>query len=395
MAKIKRAFLKLKKTALRYPIQTLILVSIFSSFLFYLPFICHLSSFWGLKYGSLFNFATILKNYDGPNYMIIAKTWYHPEKIKNNFAVNLPAAYFPAHFPSYPALIWLTAKVTGIDIPRAAIIVNLLTSATAIIAFYQLSLLIIKNKKRAFLLSLLFTVFPARWLVVRNVSSPEPLFITLILAAIYFFKKEKYGKAAIFTILSETVKSPGVLLAGALGLSALLKIKEEKNIKKWLKKFWPVLFTPLGLIAVFTLYSLLLGDFFAYFKTGNNIHLTLPPFQAFNANEEWVKTIWLEDVYLIYLGGLILLFNLYQKYRQDVLFIFPAVFYLSLCFVAHRDISRYLLPAVPFLLLGGEEFFTHKKFLLSFLILLPALYLYAINFASFNTALLVDWTPYL
>jgi len=155
------------------------------------------------------------------------------------------------------------------------------------------------------------------------------------------------------------------------------------------------LITPLGLIAVFSFYKLTTSDFFAYFKTGNNIHLFWPPFQVFNFQGEWTNTIYLEDVYLIYLLGAVLLFELYKKYQTDILFIFPAIFYFSTCFVAHRDISRYLLPAVPFLLLGGEKFFNNKKFITALIILLPALFLYAINFISFNVMPLADWTPYL
>jgi len=156
-----------------------------------------------------------------------------------------------------------------------------------------------------------------------------------------------------------------------------------------------MLITPVGLLLVFWLYYLATGDFWMYFKTGNNIHLYWPPFQVFNYLEEWVRTIWLEDVVFIYLAGGVLLFSLWEKYRFDILFLFPSIFYLSVLFVSHRDISRYLLPAIPFLLIGGEKFFTSKKFLWTLAVLLPALFLYAVNFISFNVMSLADWTPYL
>jgi len=396
MIKIKDIFSQLKKLALLHPVWILIFTVVLSTSLLYFPFIFHLRSFWGLKYPEKFNFSTILLNFDSLNYIIIAKTWYNPQKIATLFPNTLPPNYFPAHFPAYPALIWLTAQVFNIDFPRASIIATLTTSTTAIIAFYYLAFFILKNKEKALALSLLLIFFPARWLIVKNIPSPEPLFITFVITSIYFFCKKEYGKSALFAILCQMVKSPGILLAGSLGLAAIIKIYQEKaNLKKAVKRFWPVLITPLGLMAVFYFYKLTTGDFFAYFKTGNNIHLFWPPFQVFNFNEEWIKTIWLEDVYLIYLTGLILLFGLWRKYKADILFLFPAVFYLSTCFIAHRDISRYLLPAVPFLLLGGEKIFTNKRFLIPFLILLPALYLYAINFISFNVMPLSDWTPYL
>jgi len=396
MPKIKNIFSPLKKLALLHPVWALIFTSVLSASLLYLPFIFHLNSFCGLKYPENFNFSTILKNFDGLNYVIVAKTWYNPQKITALFPHDMPPHYFPAHFPAYPALIWLTAQIPAIDFPHASVIVTLATSITAVIAFYYLASFILKDKGKALILSLLFTLFPARWLVVKNVPSPEPLFITFIITSIYFFCKRKYGKSALLAILCQTVKSPGILLAGSLGLAVIIKIYQEKtNLKKAVKKFWPILITPLSLIAVFYIYKLTTGDFFAYFKTGDNIHLFWPPFQVFDFNEKWVNTFWLEDVYLIYLGGLILLSFLWQKYRTKILFIFPAVFYFSICFVAHRDISRYLLPTIPFLLIGGEKIFTSKKFLVPLFLLFPALYLYAINFASFNTTTVFDWTPYL
>ena len=402
MTKVKEIVYRLGKLALLHPFWTLALVSFLSTAILYFPFVFHLKSFFGLNYTEKFNFSTVLLNFDSLNYIIVAKTWYDPQKIKSLFPNTLPPAYFPAHFPAYPALIWLTAQIPKIDFPHAAILVTQLTGLAAIFVFYKLLLLLTKSQKASLSLTSLFIFFPARWLVVKNVPSPEPLFLFFIISAIYFFKKENYGISALMAIFSQTVKSPGVLLAGALGLTAIIEVlksssllKDKKKIKEGLKKFWPLLLTPLGIIGVFFLYKITTGDFWAYFKTGDNIHLFWPPFQAFDFNEKWVKTIWLEDVYFYYLLGGVLLTFLWQKYKTDILFIFPAVFYFSLIFVAHRDIARYIIPALPFLLLGGENFFQKKQFLIPFIFLLPALFLYAISFISFNVMPLADWTPYL
>lgn len=394
--KIKAWSKKVLCSALNFPVATLIIFFLLSLSCLYLPFVLHLDSFWGLEYREKFNFSTILLNFDSLNYIVAAKTWYIPEQIETFFpGLAEPAHYFPAHFPLYPALIWFLAQLPLINYPYAAILVTLASSLAAILAFYHLVKLLLGEKK-ALVLSLIFLVFPARWLVIRAVPSPEPLFLATIIGAIYFFKRKHFFKSAILTILAQTIKSPGVLLAGSLGLITLVKIYQNRNqFKKVLKKYWPMLITPVGLLLVFCLYYLTTGDFWMYFKTGNNIHLYWPPFQVFNYLEEWVRTIWLEDVVFIYLAGLILLFSLWERYRFDILFLFPTIFYLSILFVSHRDISRYLLPAIPFLLIGGEKFFTSKKFLLALVILLPALFLYAINFIAFNTMPLADWTPYL
>jgi hypothetical protein len=396
LKKINRLTKNIGAAALRFPLLTILAVFLLTLSLLYLPFVFHLDSFWGLNYQERFNFSTILLNFDSLNYIIIAKTWYHPEQINNLFPnIAEPARYFPAHFPLYPTLIWLFAQIPAINYPYASILVALFSSLLTLFAFYYLAKLLL-DKKKALVLSLIFSVFPARWLVIRAVPSPEPLFLATILGSIYFFKKENYGRSALLAILAQTVKSPGVLLAGSLGLVTLIKIYSERfQLKEALKKYWPILITPTGLPAVFFIYYLAIGDFFAYFKTGNNIHLYWPPFQVFNYLEEWVRTIWLEDVVFLYLAGFILILKLWEKYRFDILSIFPSIFYLSILFVAHRDISRYFLPAIPCLLIGGEKLFTNKKFLIALAILWPALFLYATSFISFNIMPLADWTPYL
>ncbi len=375
----------------------LVVLSLAVSTLVYLPFITHQNSFLGLSYPEKFNFSTILANFDSLNYIIAAKTGYQPDKIQQLFPnIDQPAGYFPAHFPGYPFLIHLTAQLPFLGYPKAGLLVAQLGAISFSVCFYFLLTAIGLNEKSTFRLAALTTFFPARWLVVKNVPSPEGLFLTTVILAILFFKRKNYFLTGVFVILAQTIKSPGILLAGSFGLIALYNIWQgRKQLGQVLREYWPLLATPIGLIAVFFFYYWQTGSFWAYFQSGDNIHLFWPPFQVFDFKETWVNTIWLEDVYLIYLAGLLLLISLWKKYRFDILTVFPTIFYASLLFVAHRDIHRYLLPAVPFLLLGGEKLLTGKKFWWAVLALSPALLAYAVNFISYNTMPVVDWTPYL
>ncbi len=71
------------------------LVVIFSTLLVWLPFA------FGLGKGML----TVFANYDGPNYIIIAKTLYDKTQIATTFSLPIPLEYYPAHLPAYPLLI--------------------------------------------------------------------------------------------------------------------------------------------------------------------------------------------------------------------------------------------------------------------------------------------------
>ncbi|KKP86985.1 MAG: hypothetical protein UR89_C0009G0006 [Candidatus Roizmanbacteria bacterium GW2011_GWA2_35_8] len=136
-----------------------------------------------------------------------------------------------------------------------------------------------------------------------------------------------------------------------------------------------------------------MGDFFAYFNSGDNIHLIFP-FSVFNFKMPWVGTAWLEDVIFYFLlYGLTVISLLKSKQRS--FFYFSLVFFVATLFIQHRDIGRYSLPLWPLALIAHEKFFTSKKFIVICIILLPAIYLYAWNFLGYNIMPIADWTPYL
>ena len=100
-------------------------------------------------------------------------------------------------------------------------------------------------------------------------------------------------------------------------------------------------------------------------------------------------------VIYIFILAMVGLKTLFAKYRFNLIFVYPFLFTLATIFVGHRDISRYLSPVYPFLLLGFNQFFLHKSTKHIVWLIFPAIILYAINFVIGNTAPISDWTPYL
>ena len=76
-----------------------------ATILVWLPFLLKLPNLgpWNLDFSE--GMMTIWKNFDGPNYLVIAKSWYDKEKIRVMFSNPLKLEYYPAHLPLYPALI--------------------------------------------------------------------------------------------------------------------------------------------------------------------------------------------------------------------------------------------------------------------------------------------------
>jgi hypothetical protein len=152
---------------------------------------------------------------------------------------------------------------------------------------------------------------------------------------------------------------------------------------------------PLTVLGIFYFYKLETGDFWAYFHSGDNFHLNKLPYLVFISTKSWINTIWLEDVVYIYLLALYGVYRLIKKYKFDIITIYPVVFTFATLLVAHRDISRYIAPVYPFLFLAYKKPLTKTSFKIVFLLLLPAIVLYAINFVVGNVAPIANWAPYL
>lgn len=355
------------------------LVTIFSTILIWLPFFA-----LGLGQGML----TVFANYDGPNYIIIAKTWYNKELIRTNFSLPTPLEYYPAHLPGFPLLV----RIFDFILPGtwAMLVATLTTSILAVWIFY-LFLKKFKLSSSPLWLSIIFLFLPARWLTVRNVGSPEPLFIFALLASFYFFKEKRWWLAGIFGALAQITKTPGILLFLAYGLWLTIETVKTKKIP-W--EAYPLLLIPLSILPVFWFYARQTGDFLAYFHSGDNFHLVFPPFQSFVTGRNWLGDFWLEDMVWQYLIGALVVLQLIKLKHFD-LATFAGVFFTATLFVSHRDLSRYSLPLMPFALIAFAPYLEKKEFKIAFGVILIGIYLYAVNFILHNTAPVADWTPYL
>lgn len=367
----------------------LVCLTILSSLFFWLIFYLNIPGKIGFNNVTL---ETIFANYDGPNYMVIAKCGYNKDCIGPNFSLPQPLEYYPAHFPGYPILIKIFNNfTTG---PKAMIFSTLLGSIFLSLILYKLLQLFLKPSK-AFWLTIVFLFFPARIFVLRSVGAPETWFLASTLASIYFFKKEKIWYSAIFAAFAQLLKSPGILLLASYGIMAIYDFIKNKNFTITFKKYFPYFLVPLTIVFIFYIYFLQTGNFWAYFQSGDNFHLNFLPYLVFISSKSWINTIWLEEIIYIFLFSMYGIYRLIKKYKFDIITIYPLVFGLATLFVAHRDISRYISPIYPFLLLAYFKQLNRRSVRIILILLIPAIILYGINFVSGNVAPISDWTNYL
>lgn len=383
-------------------ILILFLASIVPTILLWVPFFLNIPSIWGIDIPDR-GMATVIANYDGPYYIVTAKSLYKPEEIEK-FQFSLPNEYYAAHFPGFPLLIRAAAPIFGY--PWAMMAITVISSVFAL-SFFYLLLKETKLAKYALWITIVFSILPARWLVVRSIGSPEPLFIGAVLAAFYFFTRAKKNDsfkffilAGLFGALAQLTKSPGILLFTSLALALVtpklkdLLISPLRTIPGIILKILPLFLIPLAAISIFFFYSTTYKDFFAYFHSGDNIHLLFPPFQVFNTHAAWVGTFWLEEVIWLYLFGLLSIFYLIKQKYYDFAW-FVGIFFASTIFVSHRDIARYILPIVPFIFIAFGEVLTSKSFRWALAFLVLPIYLYSLNFIIGNVTPVADWGPLL
>lgn len=385
---------------MRIKIQNILLlltITVLPTFLIWLPFFLRSKSVWGVPLPQD-GMATIVANYDGPLYLVVAKSLYQANIIKN-FPFNLPVEYYAAHFPLFPLLIRLFSLIFGYL--YSMLFVTLISSFLAIY-FFRKFIADFVDKKDVLFITTVFAIMPARWLIVRSVGSAEPLFVGAIIASVYYFRKKKYFSAGVWGLIAQLTKSPAILLFVAYFMciflpdfrTLALATKIKVTSIKFLTKYLSILMIPLGLVGIFIFYQTVTGDFLAYFHSGDNIHLFFPPFQIFNYSQPWVGTFWLEEVIFVYLFGLLGIMQLVKK-KENALAWFVGIYFVSILFVSHRDIIRYALPIVPFLLAAFSDVITKKEFKYVMLILAIPVYLFSLAYISQNVMPISDWAPLL
>ncbi len=373
------------------PLFLLISAVLGSTLVLWMPFFLRIPDLWGLDFSG--GMMKVWANFDGPNYLTVARTWYDKTAIARNFSVVGPLEYYPAHWPFYPLVIFLTDFLfSG---PNAMLLSSLLGVVFFYFVFFKFLVREGLTESQALLLGLVSLVLPARWLIVRGVGSPEAWFMGFILLSLMAFADKKYWLAGLWGALAQLTKSPAILLFGSYFVYESWKMLMAKKIdKENIKALIGVSLIPLTVLGVFAFYYLRTGDFLAYFHSGDNIHLIWPPFSTFGKSVSWVGDFWLEEfiwMWLIYGLGIMKL----AKRGKKLLAIFGGVFFTATLFVAHRDIARYILPVMPLALLGWKETIQKKEFKIMLAVLLVPSLLFAWNFMLNNTAPIADWAPYL
>jgi len=170
-----------------------------------------------------------------------------------------------AFFPLYPFLVRFLSIYILKDIFLSQFIVSSLAMYGALIYLYKL--VRIDYSKEIALKSVFFTlIFP--FSLFFNAGYTESLFLFLLIASYYYFRKESYLPAGIFGFFSSLTRFFGIFLFIVFIYEYLRKI--NFNIRKIKLNILNFLLIPLGTFTFFLYLQYKFNDFFKTIKVENS-----------------------------------------------------------------------------------------------------------------------------
>ncbi|RLA71852.1 MAG: hypothetical protein DRG30_08030 [Epsilonproteobacteria bacterium] len=327
----------------------------------------------------------VYKNWDGPGYVLVAKSLYDPAvAYENNFFnsgdITPEWSWLPAHFPLYPLLI---RAFSFLGYFQAMLLISLGFTLAAYLALYEL-IKSLKITKHPFLVTFPFIFLSPRWFIVSHVGNSESAFVFFIILFLLYLHKKDHKKSAIFLALAQVTRPHAIFFALGLAIIALIDFIKSNNRIQVVKTYLPYLLIPASILVVFTFYYFQTGNFWAFFEAISlTKNLQTIPFATFTFPSANIETFWQEinaADYVIYLAAALTMFR--KKFWQFG--IISLTFFIPLIFLHHTDISRYAIPMLPFAFIAFSEMLEKKELTLATLLMSPAIYMYAINFMDHN-----------
>lgn len=320
----------------------------------------------------------LYQSWDGPAYVVVARSFYKPELIAKANTVGLPDYYFANYFPLYPLFIKIFSFV---GYWKSAILTTQIFTLLFIIAMYKLLKMVYPKEKLNWIaIPLIF--FPARWFSITHIGSSEPLFLLLITLFLIFLIKKKYLYSALFLGLAQVTRHAAIwFFIGIVAYVIFMLLTKKITFPASLKKYLPFVIVPIALIGVNLFFYLRYQNL--SFWSANTQKISYYQFIPFNIFNLYVTGIWNESLvfnYLLYLGGVLLLFK-EKKFLFAFLFLFN---FIPLVFFVQEDLSRIALSSLPLLYLGYHKIITNKTFQIALILLAPAIYLFSFHFLNYN-----------
>lgn len=330
----------------------------------------------------------VYRNWDGPGYVVVAKTFYNVDLInKINPFPFLAASHYAFQFPGYPLMIRLFSFM---GYRESMIFSSQLFALLFSIALYVL-VKQVQPKANALIVAILSIFYTPRWFIVSHVGSTEPQMMFFITLFMILFLRKKYLWSGLALGLAQLTKPQGIVFFVGIGAYYLFQIVTKRiTLRRSLQEFTPFLFIPLALALVFTVYFFQYGNFFIFLQNEAFPTMQFPPLKVLMATSImgfplgfW--TGWLEFVvynYILYLLGIVLLFEKKLHFFGTI----AIIYFLPVLMFVQADMARFILPILPFIFLGYAEILSKKSVYITLFLSLPMVFLFTVGYINYNLA---------
>ena len=331
------------------------------------------------------NLDIVYKNWDGPSYLLAAISMYDPQVAYHNNFINSGDirpdwSWLPAHFPMYPLFIRIFSFLGPF---QSMLFVSISFTLLSYLALYEL-IKSLRITAHPLAVTLPFIFLSPRWFTVSHVGGSESMFLFFVIMFLQFVSKRDHLKSAIFIALAQATRPHAAFFVLGMAIIALIELWRSKDLGSVIKSYYPYLLSPLAILAVFTLYKVQTGNFWAFFDAISlTKNLQSIPFRTFSFPASNIETFWQEVNaydYVLYFAACLLMFRK-KMWQYGVI---SLTYFVPLIFLQHSDISRYAIPLLPFAFIAYSEVIERKEFTWATLLMSPAIMLYAINFMDHN-----------
>ena len=196
---------------------------------------------------ALFQHPVFLERWDGG--------WY--EGIANHgYAFNYPnSAAFP---PMYPLLIKIFSLNQPTLMPWVEVLISNAFSFLSLYFLYKLVPLILDEKYRL-RVCFAYMVFPVL-LVCNLVSYTEPIFLAFTIGAYYYWKREKFGYAALLAIFSIFTREVGALILVIFLADMLYGYVSHRERSRVIRELAVTAVTCAGVVTLYLFYLYRFGN---------------------------------------------------------------------------------------------------------------------------------------
>ena len=287
----------------------------------------------------------VVRHFDGPNYLVVAKTLYVPTAVNPLPGYALAPSYFAAHTPLYPLVLRACAAFGGW---KAGLFI-----ATALLAAASAWAFAAYAKDAApdiptLVAVLVFLFLPARMFLYRALGASEALMSLLVVLAVLAWRRGRADWALFLAGLATVTRLNGILVVGVLCLALLFSGRVKTA-------FLGGALAAVPLLLLLSWHRFLFGDFFAL-RLGRAVadsaggagagRLCLP--FAFigemAARNDWETAEMLLGLHLFYVLCAARLFVRGDRLEAGLIAAHVALFSL----LRERDLPRYYLTVAPF-----------------------------------------------